>query len=460
MQLDLLDEWATDQIEMPTRSQLYSRLPHGHGTALQESLISYLINMAKAHTLPPRILIEREIIPLGRIQYESRESSGFYSYYTRTINFHSKYAEEVSTALNQLTGLSSLAQTTFLPWGDILAPRGGGLLHRHPRWCPVCLSKRREAELEPYFPLLWYVFLVEHCPQHGCALESECPHCHRKQRFIPQHYHIDHCTHCGAWLGRLPAQEAKPAPPDPFAQYAVKAISEMIQDNSRATIYANFEQFQQKVLDYKRLVGDGSVMGLARKVGLQDMVISQWLQKGHRPHIKNLLLFTYRLQTTPVRLLRDEMPTNMQELPDREIQSKRRTQRNLSPEDKESLETKLQAYVDRDGLPPTMREIAAELGQTTGFLEYRFGALCRSITDKRREMYAEKKKVLDREIEERSYELTIALLQSGRRATRRVIENTLQAHKMSMLHPSSRAGVGRAKQEFFSTPNEPPDSEI
>lgn len=458
MQLNLLEEWASDHVEMPPRSRLYSRIPHEHGTALQESQISYLINMAKAHTLTPRLLIEQEIIPCGHIQYDARESFNFYGYYTRTINFHSKYAEEVAAALGRLTGQICLTQNTFLPWRDVLDPRGGGLLDRHPRWCPICLNKRREAELEPYFPLLWYVMLVERCPQHGCTLESECPHCHRKQTFIPKHYHIDHCTHCGAWLGGAP-QVVKPEPTDPFMQYAVKAISEMIQDNARASTYANFPRLQERVRDYVRLVGDGSIKGLGKKVGLQGTVINQWLLKERRPQIKSLLQFTYHLETTPVRLLRDEIPNDPPELPDQEIRAKHRTQRNLLQEEQESIGAKLQAYLDQDELPPTIEEIATELGQTISFLKYRFGKLCRAISDKRREMYAEKKKVLEREIEQKSYELTIALLKSGRRASRRVIENTLRAHKMSIRNPASRAGVVRAKKEFFSSSHEPQDDE-
>lgn len=454
MQLNLLDEWVTEHAEMPPRSRLYSRTPHGHGTALQESQISYLVNLAKAHTLTPRLLIEQEIIPCGHIQYDARESFNFYSYYTRTINFQSKYAEEVAAALDRLTGQTCLTQNTFLPWKDVLDPRGGGLLDRCPRWCPICLTERQKAELEPYFPLLWYVMLVENCPLHGCRLESECPHCHRKQTFIPKHYHIDHCTHCGAWLGGA-SQEVKLEPTDPFVQYAVGAISEMIQHNASASTYANFPRLQERVRDYVRLVGGGSITGLGKKVGLQGTVINQWLLRERRPQIKSLLQFTHHLGTTPVRLLRDEIPKDLPDLPDQEIQARYRTQRNLLQEDKASIEAKLQAYLDRDELPPTIEQISFELGQTISFLKYRFRTLCRLITDKRRQMYEEVKMALEREIEERSYELTIALLKSGRRASRRLIENTLRAHKMSIRNPVSRAGVTRAKEEFFSAPDEP-----
>lgn len=128
-------------------------------------------------------------------------SSMWHNRAIRTIHYHSLYAEELAHALGQLTLREDLAYGTFLPWRHLLDPQGGGLLASRPKWCPSCLGDWLSVSRSARFPLYWYTVAARCCIQHGDMLRDVCPHCQRKQPFLPAHSHLDHCSYCGGWLG-------------------------------------------------------------------------------------------------------------------------------------------------------------------------------------------------------------------------------------------------------------------
>ena len=52
------------EVLLPPRSYLYPLEPKGIGTPFTESLISYLIRLAKAYCVSPKVLVIQEILPL------------------------------------------------------------------------------------------------------------------------------------------------------------------------------------------------------------------------------------------------------------------------------------------------------------------------------------------------------------------------------------------------------------
>src|SRR5260370_32291692 len=63
-QLLELPQWDLTAERLPERSRLYAPAPIGMGTAMGESLTSYLARLAAAHCVYPGILLREMILPL------------------------------------------------------------------------------------------------------------------------------------------------------------------------------------------------------------------------------------------------------------------------------------------------------------------------------------------------------------------------------------------------------------
>lgn len=57
-------QWDLASERLPERSRLYAPAPVGMGTALGESLTSYLARLAAAHCVYPGILLREMILPM------------------------------------------------------------------------------------------------------------------------------------------------------------------------------------------------------------------------------------------------------------------------------------------------------------------------------------------------------------------------------------------------------------
>ncbi len=59
-----LPQWDLAAEQLPERSRLYAPAPVGMGTAMGESLTSYLARLAVAHCVYPGVLLREMIVPL------------------------------------------------------------------------------------------------------------------------------------------------------------------------------------------------------------------------------------------------------------------------------------------------------------------------------------------------------------------------------------------------------------
>jgi hypothetical protein len=60
----MYETWDLEVSPLPERSRLYHLEPLGLQTPFAESLTSYIIRLAEAHSVMPKILVMHEIIPL------------------------------------------------------------------------------------------------------------------------------------------------------------------------------------------------------------------------------------------------------------------------------------------------------------------------------------------------------------------------------------------------------------
>lgn len=455
MPFESLELWDfSSQEDIPSRSRLFNLPPKELSSELRESQISYLIRIARAHCVQPMDLINREVIPLTAMKFE-KSCSNFQQKYTKTVNAHTKYASEFARALQSLTQRQDLEFTTFIPWGDVLDPRGTGLLSPHPKWCPECLTEWQALGDEPYFPLLWYVGSVKLCQKHRNTLVDTCPSCARHQPFIPKHAYLDHCSHCGGWLAArsdhtrgvtLPAVTVSR-----YERFLASAISEMIKEAPVASEFATYHRLRQRLREYVQLIAKGVVTEFERLMGFSKTVIRQWINKDTRPQLNQLLLLCYRLQTTPVVLLRDNLPTDTPLIEKAYSLHDSRPKIHLSANARKKLLGQLQDILDNPNDFPTFKAVCKELGYTNNFLKYWFPELCLAISQKHRDHLARRtaKKKLD--ALETTNKVVTALLEQHRRINNRLIGRELSKHGISMLNPDTRAAVKKAIKDFQPT---------
>lgn len=188
------DLWDLAPRVMPPRSRLYSLQPMAIGTQHVESLSSYIMRVAEAHTVSVRTLILKEIFPDLSTMPTNTHFSGLHS-----LNGMSSCFEQWVAILGKLTSRRDLCALTLLPWRHLLA--SDGILRRRRTWCPRCFWEWQRGGMPIYECLAWALAPVTVCPVHYVFLEQDCPHCRRPMLVLFAHAHPGFCAHCNGWLG-------------------------------------------------------------------------------------------------------------------------------------------------------------------------------------------------------------------------------------------------------------------
>jgi len=199
---------------IPPRSHLYHLAPVGLGTALVESLTSYVARLAEAHDVSIGTLVTREVLPKVREEFRRHEYKipaikSTFLYDAHTLNGVAQRSQDWVVVLEQLTGACGLGYLTMGTWRQVIS--GADLLRRRRAWCPVCLEDWRSANQQVYEPLLWGLREVAVCPTHACPLADRCPHCGGDQHVISAKVKPGHCGRCRHWLGMQTTATNKPS---------------------------------------------------------------------------------------------------------------------------------------------------------------------------------------------------------------------------------------------------------
>jgi DNA-binding XRE family transcriptional regulator len=168
------------------RSTLYRLAPYGLGTAQRESLSSYIVRLADAHSVALGTLVELIAAEAGvspRVAMDAIEKD--YASGGGTVS-----GKLVAAAI-KLTGHSSLTELTLLS-----VPARGLTSAPRRKWCPICFVEDCQTGT-PYARLIWSVAPVESCPVHHVQLQDRCIACvgeprRRNIRILP---HV--CRRCG-----------------------------------------------------------------------------------------------------------------------------------------------------------------------------------------------------------------------------------------------------------------------
>lgn len=434
---------------IPSRSRLFALDPIGVGTADCEGLISYLVRLARAHSINARLLIrsqfDRYCGHQGGLRY-----ANFFSDYARTLHGTGAYAKSFSGAAESLTTREGLQLLTMLPWRGIVPPIGNGLVAKRPRWCTTCLRESRESRHGAYFPLAWYLELGTACHRHGKRLNERCPWCLRQQPFFPHASYLDRCAYCNGWLGREVDLEASQIP-EGWELWLAKAIADMIEHNADAKKYVSGEAFREllSALVEERAQGKKGIFSQA--MGMTKTTMSCWITKRQRPLLPQFLQLCHKLGMMPSEFFR--MPQSSIDNLQNEVSLPLRLHRinrkfGLQMPRKSAIGQELKRITDDLGDYRSMAEVAGALGTTRGYLNYWFRDSCLAISAR----YKKHLNLLARDkckIHQSEVRLaTFRIYSSGIYPSRRKVHQAIKPLKLSLQRPELRASHKKALKDL------------
>jgi TniQ len=190
--MPICETWNLEASRVSARTRLYSMPPIAVGTAVAESLTSYVARLAEAHALELRHLLRWEVYP----RMEPRRSLRRWA-----LNGNGSMTRKAVVALEALTGRGDLRYLTFVSWSQALNVTP--MLRRGKAWCPRCYAEWRRSGQVFYEPLLWMVRAVSSCRVHDVSLATECPFpdCRAQSSPLSARPRPGYCNVCHRWLG-------------------------------------------------------------------------------------------------------------------------------------------------------------------------------------------------------------------------------------------------------------------
>lgn len=430
-------------VSTPPRSTLFSLVPFGAHSPMQEGLLSLLVRTSRAHGVNVRQLIEH-VLAVAEPSIANLAGSAFYRRYAGTLNGFGPYAEQFSAVMSQLTGTPTLRKTTLLPWRKLFPHNGQALLADRPKWCPECLSHQHMADETSWHPLAWSFKTLRWCSTHRCELEDACPHCGKSQPFIPRHPDLAACNHCGRFLGGQRVPRGVPE----FDLWLADAVGDMVMHQARDGFAPTAQEFMDYLRDQVSRVTNGNRAAFCRQLGLNDRALNNWISKGERPSFSQFMAICYGLDIMPTEIFGSApgvIPVTALRHPEKILTRKASAKR--SADELLHIENRLKEMVaERQGLPVT--KIAAELGVGVSFLKYRFRELCDQLSKLHREIRTQRSVQHRQQQVERVAEIVREVRSAGIYPSRRKINTRLRQEKMSLAQPHIASAYRKACEEY------------
>lgn len=388
----LFESWSLSRPQIPLRTPAYALEPMAIGTAMTESLSSYIIRLAEAHSVTLGDFIGRVLAnipnPKGTLvtpaAFASRAGSHGFRACSYAINGASERTAKWVYALEAATGRFDLRHLTLLSLRSALPCQ---VFRHHRAWCPACLDHWRANRQTAYEPLAWAIDLSSACPLHKHPLRSTCHHCSRPSSPLGVFFRIGYCPHCGGWLGQPPS-DVDPAQDPAVNQqnlWATEQIGELLAMLPRVNPETSRRHFRGSLAVYlKELVG-GNIVAMAEYIHCPPSILQGWLDARTMPRLESLLRIARALNVSIASLFVRDRPIAI------DIASARHAvaaagHRNVSPsrtaaEIRRALRTAL-----KTDAPISLSEVARTLGYTTTERLYQADRkLCHTIASRYRQ---------------------------------------------------------------------------
>lgn len=350
-----------------------------------EGLLSWIVGLAQAHSLGPRVLLRHLLA--GSDRYDDIwRGSAFFERDCSTVNGLGAYARMMVHLLETALPPAS-PQMTLLGLSHLLPRNGEGLIAKNPRRCFHCLCEQVRAAQRPHFPLVWSFEYYRVCHIHHVAMQEHCPACGSTQSYIPCYPSLLHCGACSeSILAPVPGEFNMEEPEaSEFEKWCSVALVDLVSrlgplqsDGSLVHLRTNVEAIVDRFTmgNRKRLCED---------IGLQIYALNGWLNKNERPSLSVLLRLCYGVGLMPASIfLPDAVDHVTRTGAVFSAASPRASRPLLGYRQREQIEKQLEVILvdatDHRGLAA----VAEQVKLSRHALKYWFHKQCRSIVRKNR----------------------------------------------------------------------------
>jgi hypothetical protein len=410
--------------QLAPASRLYHLEPIGIETPFVESLTSFIIRLAGAHSVTTGNLCTGEIArEIGKPYLWSNRYPLHYEL-CEGINGVSEIANEWAGALEHLCSRDNLRLLTMLPWADVLSEHS--MPRRKRAWCPDCYEDMFRSESGVYDPLLWFLRPVLVCIIHGRLLCSKCPNCDAESPVLSGRARPGCCSKCQSWLGRK--SYSNPAPKEALSSSEMRlnerytrSLGSLLQTGPTNPSPAR-DVIANSLSSLITNLADGNAAMFARYLDRNRSVICTWQRCNSRMRITDLLDICDRLGISLVDFLAGN--TGLAIMRGKIIPRQRKTvvrkKRNWS-----ELELQLQAILDNKE-PVSLGDVSSRLDCNSRTLRYHFPQLCRAICNRWAKHCAELIQSRRAMVRETIRKVALKLVGAGIYPSRRVVWSMLE----------------------------------
>lgn len=270
--------------------------------SIPEGLLSWIVGLAQAHSLGPRVLLRHLLAGADRYD-DIWRGSAFFERDCGTVNGLGAYARMMVHLLETALPPES-PQMTLLGLSHLLPRNGEGLIAKNPRWCFHCLCEQVRASQRPHFPLVWSFEYYRVCHIHHMAMQEHCPACGNTQSYIPCYPSLLHCGTCGeSMLAPLPEGFNKEEPEtSEFEKWCSLALVDFVCRLGLLQSDGSLLNLQSNVVAIVDRFTMGNRKRLCEDIGLQIYALNGWLNKNERPSLSVLLRFCHGIGLMPANI--------------------------------------------------------------------------------------------------------------------------------------------------------------
>ena len=386
--LEIYDSITLPKIpEIPQRSRLFFLEPIGVGTPWTESLSSYLCRLAQEHCVTPQKLITREIAPFLALSFQENttltsknyQSRDFFCIKDRTgaANGTGIIASDLVQALEQLTLRENLIDLTLLKWSPVLSQRK--LTRSVKAWCPSCYQEWYSKNQIIYDPLLWSFHTIDICPHHHLDLQTRCPHCHQELLPLASKSRPGYCSNCGQWLGQNISCDKSILKEKSWQTWVINNLGSIVAHSPNLSTIDQKKVAQSLQMCIEQTT-QGNIAAFARLIGFPKNQVWMWSKGKVIPQLSALLRTCYFLRLPLLTLLTEEK-FKINDYRGGNAITQKKTRQKSQITDLKFAEESLKLILSQSQFPPpSLTEVAKQLGFNRRTLTRRFPELCKAIS--------------------------------------------------------------------------------
>lgn len=391
--METYKEWDVTLPLILPRSCLYRLEPIGVGTPYVESFTSYVARLAGRHSVTPKALITRVILPLqgkadASLNYYYRLNKFWYES-ALTLNGISPIASEWVETLQTLTGVPQLRFLTMLTFREVIAINR--LLRRRKAWCPQCFEEWRCHKRTMYEPLVWSLNGIDVCIQHQQFLMMQCPQCSKTIPILTQTMRPGYCPYCAGFLGTLQKRPERDERADMEWQcWKAKVTGDLLAAAPGLLVQPSREHLARRLEAFVESYAAGNLSALARFLGVGIQDLWGYLHRGRVPYFDTLLKMCRAFSLTPTEILTTPLlPPLAREKPRFSPESvpmiSRGKRKPVTEEDVQRMRQTLEAIIAVDyhaDHVPNLNEIAHRMGFRTATVQKHCPDLSQAIVSR------------------------------------------------------------------------------